>query len=912
MQKIMNRAKEYSSRTPIHSPCDGSVFPISNLNDSVFSSKTLGDGVYIIPSYSQKQEFYSPLESATVSIIAKTKHAVYLADSNCSLLMHIGLETSKLDGSAFDMKIKVNDHVDLNTLICQVDLESLVAKEVNLATVVVIDPASKFVNFQLAENMLSAHDVKRGDLIGYASIGVNQEMTTTPSTVTNSQIEQKRLIVEEDLINYVSPQKRAAQQIFINIGGAANFKSFTHCMTRLRLDINNKTLVKNDALKKIPCVKDIHWNANELQIIIGGDVNKVYDEFRDYVDLQKITTSPRPSSGGVKLGVDKVRWSKRIFSVVSGVIGPILPVLMITAIVKAIYGILSLPQIGVLDNVDGNLQGFNGNIPDFIKHTNWISYIIYVIGDLPILFFGLFFFLSVVKYMKGDILLGTAVSLILCSPIIYSVVSPYSSIFSNFNWEFFSLPGFTVANSLDPNLPINVMQQPVGLVNMSQNIFVMTGAGVFFVYFDRWVKTWMPGSFNLLLSPALVTVATVVAAFTFIGISMTFINYVLMLIAIFLSAVPWGIGAGMYALLWQPLVITGAHVGLAIPLMLPLLQNQPSSILLGAQLAALAQSGAGFAIALKTKNMNIKTMSLNTAPVAILGITEPVMYGVNLPKGRPFLLGCLGSGVAGIITGALGVKVCSLGGGLGMLVLPALVPTEKEAAFHINVSQNVGFGAMGLIIAFAIAFALVYFFYTDFKSIAKKTKSVANLIKRYYKISLAKNPKLNLNGWKNLETELNNINKFVDSEDNKKIFKEREDNLSQATRIDMAIKKIDAREDKVKARFSRLANVYKKSNQEEKLQKVNQEFRNLNFDVKKQPWIKKNNELQPKIKTTSEAMNAIRLKYLNMTQKIVADVATYFGDSQLLSLNANYENAFNTIDIRLRCCWNHSKGICHC
>ena len=876
----------------IYSPCDGNVFPIEQLNDGVFSEKILGDGFYIIPS---SNTFYSPLNDASLEVLTETKHAYYLKDNNILensplVLMHIGLDTVKLGGAPFEMLVKLNEKVNKNSKIVKVDLDLIQQNNFDTATPIVLDPSSQ--NWKFIFNNTN-QEVKQGDEIGYL---VFDEITKDESVQESN--DNKPIINQLEGINFVNKYDDIAQKIYLAIGGVSNYTNYSNCMTRFRIDIINKEIVDIEVLKKLSVVKGINWLGEELQIIIGGEVSKVVDAFVKYTNNLEKNNQPSPKSEKNNNSSESViPLTKKILGTITGIITPIIPVLMIVALLKSIYVILSLPSIGVLDDVQGSLGGGADSLKN---HVNWFSYVFFVIGDLPILFIGCFFCVSTVKFMKGNILVGFVISLILSAPLIYSNIYPYD--YSNvLGWKWFDLPGFTIPGSAITKESV-LQPMAIGIVNFSQNIFVMLAAGACYVFVDRWIKRWMPSMVDIIFRTPLAVFITILATYGVFGIAMSFIQYILAIIIIILQVIPFGIGIALFAIFWQPLVITGSHMIIAMPIMVSFLTtHNPSELLIAPQLAALAQAGVCIGLGLKTKNPNQKRVALNVSPAGIFGITEPIIYGVTLPKGKPFILGCVAAGIVGLISGNLGIVTGGMGG-MGLLAIPGLIPMDPNYQIPLYPHESMIFNLVGgtllLFLSIILSGLFGYFLTSDYKSMQLKTKETNKLILKYLTIN-QKSGEIHLSNQELMiiKHKLKTIYNTANQKDKIKLSKEYENILVKIQKNEIAIVKIEAKETQIKQKLVKWSKIYTKIKNQKRLDNVINKFNSINNDQKKQVYIDKNIELDQIKNNILVEFNNNKNEFLAQVNEAIIEIQNDLNDDKIDSFKFNYQNASNAIDI---------------
>ena len=123
------------------SPLSGELIPLSSVNDDVFSQDILGEGFAVIPD---KGQLYAPANAKIVDIF-DTKHAIsFECDNGIELLIHVGLDTVKLNGAPFNPIIHAGDHVTAGELIMEFDREMLIKEGYDIVTPVIVTNCEKY------------------------------------------------------------------------------------------------------------------------------------------------------------------------------------------------------------------------------------------------------------------------------------------------------------------------------------------------------------------------------------------------------------------------------------------------------------------------------------------------------------------------------------------------------------------------------------------------------------------------------------------------------------------------------------------------------------------------------------------------------------------------------------------------
>ena len=153
--------------------------------------------------------------------------------------------------------------------------------------------------------------------------------------------------------------------------------------------------------------------------------------------------------------------------------------------------------------------------------------------------------------------------------------------------------------------------------------------------------------------------------------------------------------------LWQVFVMFGMHWGFVPIMMLNLTQSGFDTMMPTLLPAVLAQGGAALAVFFMTKNVKLKGLALSSTITSIFGITEPTVYGVNLPLKKPFIAACISGAIGGAFIGFFEVRNYVFGL-VSLLSLPGFIPQDTKAITGLVMA------AIGTAIAFVLAFILTF------------------------------------------------------------------------------------------------------------------------------------------------------------------------------------------------------------
>ncbi|QGS51988.1 glucose PTS transporter subunit IIA [Spiroplasma tabanidicola] len=638
------------------------------------------------------------------------------------------------------------------------------------------------------------------------------------------------IVIEDDIVKTKFEQNetkflKAAKEILNLIGGKSNFLTHYNCMTRLRFSINNKNLVEEDKIKKLVIVKGINWSGQELQIIIGGEVYKVKEEI-DKLNNEDIK---------IEIKNTKKSFKDKTLGFISGVVVPTIPIILAAGILMAIKSLLI--QFNVIDDIKNYEQ---------MKNAKIFSAFIYIISEVGIGMLGIFLCISTVKYLKGNIIVGALIGVAIASPYLMWGVN-----YTLFEWGFLKIKLGGYYNSIIPQVV----------------------AGSLYVYIDKWVKSWMPPSIDICFRTA-ISFSTVMLLVMFVlGPILGIIEGFVGVSVNWLGNIPYGIGTMLFALLWQPLVLTGVHV----PVIVTVIQNLPSPLYAATVFGVFGQLGAVICIGNWTTNYKTKEIAYSTIPSALVGITEPIIYGITLPRLTPFISGCLGAGFAGLVTGLLKINA-SVAGGMGFLGVTRFLPGG---------AYQIGIFFLGSFISIGASYIFTFLMYKERLEENHSIKKVNKIFVKFIKLN-----KIIIND-KNNQL-LNDLNKeFKFTKQDKMLIKSIEKKLSKYSRMDS---KINILTDKQNEDIIKLEN--KKDFAINNLIKVNNlqiKINKIKNDAKLESYL---NIKQKFLNSYQEALKTLSNLQVLMISKIKKTLNKYFiKNENLENIMNNYFNSIHSLDI---------------
>jgi PTS system beta-glucosides-specific IIC component len=438
--------------------------------------------------------------------------------------------------------------------------------------------------------------------------------------------------------------EKLASDILENVGGEKNVSNVTHCATRLRLNLKDSSKANEEILKKIKGVMGIVNKGGQFQIIIGSDVNKVYNGL---VKIGKFKTESASSSD------ENTGIVSKILNTISGIFTPILPAIAGAGMIKAVLTLLITFNL-----ISQQSQTFN---------------ILSTISDAA------FFFLPMLLAYTSAVKFN-------CNPFMAM-----------------SLAGVLLHPNLSAlmakNEPISFLGLPVSPTTYSSSVIPIILAVWVMSYVERFADKVSPKVIKLFIKPLLTLLVTAPIVLIAVGPLGSIIGNFIASGVVSLSN-SWGWVLIVILGATAPLVVmTGMHYSFFPIIMTSFATNNYEGIFLPGMLAAnIAQGAAAICVACKTKNKNLKQLASSSGFTAVLGITEPAMYGVNLKLKKPFLAVMIGAGAGSLYAGLSGFKAFAFASP-GLTALPTYIGPDNNLIKAIII----------ICISFVVTFIVTWF-----------------------------------------------------------------------------------------------------------------------------------------------------------------------------------------------------------
>ena len=450
--------------------------------------------------------------------------------------------------------------------------------------------------------------------------------------------------------------KQLAATVLEKVGGKENVDKVVHCATRLRFTLRDVSKADTEALKKTKGVMSVINAGGQYQVVIGPDVAQVYQEVLSLGVESGADAAPAKTEK--KSDENKL---SRILEYIASMFQPIIPAITGAGLLKALMALFSV--MGVLDNSSQTYVILN-SMADAAFYF------------LPILLGG-----SAAKTFKCNQYTAMALGGVLVYPNFVNLISTAKG--AGEAVHFFGLP-VTLASYSSSVVPILL---GVWFLSIVEHFMQKISPKAVKFFTVPLVSLFVAGSVTILvLGPIGTWVGNLIAAF------FNWLN----------SVAGWAVPT-LVGVVSPLLVMTGTHYGL-IPIGINNLATAGFDTVVGPGMLTsnVAQGAAGLAVALRSKNKDTKQLAMSAGITGVLGITEPVLYGVNLKFIYPLIAAMIGGGVGGLYLGITGVGRYA-SGSPGLLVLPAYIGGGSMTNF-IN-------ACIGTVIAMVVSFVVCFVLY---------------------------------------------------------------------------------------------------------------------------------------------------------------------------------------------------------
>ncbi|MGO3212203.1 MAG: PTS transporter subunit EIIC [Ruoffia tabacinasalis] len=414
---------------------------------------------------------------------------------------------------------------------------------------------------------------------------------------------------------------KSIEQLLDVIGGKENIKNYEHCATRLRVVLKDDSKLDKEKADNIEESKGYFFSTGQHQFIFGtGKVNEVTKELDEY--LGKTSSD---DDGSMKDDIyANLNPVQKVVRILADILVPLIPALVTTGLLMGLRGLLV--ELG-------------------LEMTEDVAGLFAMLTDTAFAFLPVLIAYSATRKFGGNPLLGIVVGLMMVAPQLPNA---------------YDVRGGSAS-------PMNIFG--IDIYGYQGSIFPAILAGWMISKLDKWLRTWVPKVMDLIVTPFLTITITIGVILFLLGpIIQVIESFVIDGIVTLINA-PLGIGYIVFGALQQLIVITGLHHSIGL-IEITLLSDTGLNVIQPLTTVSMAgQFGAAIGAAFLMKDQVKRTNMISSAVPTLFGITEPLLFGVNMRSLRIF-----GSGiVAGAVGGFLIYLFDLAATGMGITFIPGLL-----------------------------------------------------------------------------------------------------------------------------------------------------------------------------------------------------------------------------------------------
>lgn len=457
---------------------------------------------------------------------------------------------------------------------------------------------------------------------------------------------------------------KIAEQTIAKLGGKENITTFAHCATRLRLTLADESKVDKEAIENIEGVKGQFSTSGQYQIIFGsGTVNKVHAEMQKQMGISDMSTSEVAAVGAANQPL-----LQRLVKGLADIFVPIIPAIVAGGLLMGIHSMLT--SVGFFWEGHSVVTKYP-EVSDLVDFINTIA-------NAPFVFLPVLLGFSATRKFGGNPFLGAALGMLLVHPALAD--------------------GWNYAKTLmEGNIKYwNVLGLEIEKVGYQGTVIPTIISAWVLATLEKGFRKFVPSYLDNLVTPMFSLFIAGFLAFTVIG---PFGREAGSLIS---SGLTWlynslgFVGGAIFGTFYAPIVITGMHqtfIAVETQLLADIAHTGGTFIFPIAAMSNIAQGAACLGVAFTMKDVKVRGLAIPSGVSALLGITEPAMFGVNLRYRHAFISAMIGSGLASAFIAAFNVKAIALGAA-GFLGVASIKP-DSLAMYSI-----------GMVISFIVAFGL--------------------------------------------------------------------------------------------------------------------------------------------------------------------------------------------------------------
>jgi sucrose PTS system EIIBCA or EIIBC component len=472
--------------------------------------------------------------------------------------------------------------------------------------------------------------------------------------------------------------KKMATEILDALGGKENVTAAAHCATRLRLVISDESIIDQVKLDSIDEIKGTFSTGGQFQIILGsGTVNVVYKHFAELTGLSEMSTNDVKEAGAKKLNP-----LQQFVKMLSDIFVPIIPAIVAGGLLMGINNVLTAQDLFI--------QG--KSLVDAYPKMADLAALINTFANAAFVFLPILIGFSATKRFGGNPYLGATLGMLMVHP----------DLLNGYNY------GAAILNNEVPIWKIFGLE--IEKVGYQGSVLPVLAASFILAKTEMFLRRRVPSALDNLITPLLSIFVTGILTFTLVGPLTRSAGNLLTDGIVWMYDTTGVIGGLIFGLFYAPIVITGMHhsfIAVETQLLAEIAKTGGSFIFVIAAMSNVAQGAATLAVLKSTKDAKVKGTASAAGISALLGITEPAMFGINLKLRYPFIGAIVGSAAGSAFTTFFKVKAVAL----GAAGIPGIISISLDTIIPYIIGMAVSF-----VVAFIVTLILA-------KRNAKKEKN---------------------------------------------------------------------------------------------------------------------------------------------------------------------------------------------
>ncbi|WGE86946.1 sucrose-specific PTS transporter subunit IIBC [Actinobacillus equuli subsp. haemolyticus] len=457
---------------------------------------------------------------------------------------------------------------------------------------------------------------------------------------------------------------KIAEQTIEKLGGKSNITTLAHCATRLRLTLADESKVDKEAIENIEGVKGQFSTSGQYQIIFGsGTVNKVHAEMQKQMGIGDMSTSEVAAAGAANQPL-----LQRLVKGLADIFVPIIPAIVAGGLLMGIHSMLT--SIGFFWEGESVATKY----PEFADLIDFIN----TIANAPFVFLPVLLGFSATRKFGGNPFLGAALGMLLVHPALADGWN-YAKTLMEGNIKYWNVLGFEIEK-----------------VGYQGTVIPTIVSAWVLATLEKGFRKFVPSYLDNLVTPMMSLFIVGVLAFTVIGPFGREAGSAISAGLTWLYDSLGFIGGAIFGTFYAPIVITGMHqtfIAVETQLLAEVANTGGTFIFPIAAMSNIAQGAACLGVAFAMKDAKVRGLAVPSGISALLGITEPAMFGVNLRYRQAFIAAMVGSGLASAFIAFFNVKAIALGAA-GFLGVPSIKP------------DSLAMYSVGMAISFIVAFSI--------------------------------------------------------------------------------------------------------------------------------------------------------------------------------------------------------------